>query len=46
MLIEKEQSDIIQLQALQMATINDELRDKIMDYQLALATKMSKVDAE
>ena len=45
-LIEKEQSGIIQLQVLQMATINDELRDKILDYQLVVATKTIKVDAE
>ena len=29
-----------------MATINDELWDKILEYQLALATKTSKVDVE
>ena len=45
-LIEKEQSGSIQLQALQMAIVIDELRDKILEYQLALATKTSKVDAE
>ena len=29
-----------------MAIINDELKDKLLEYQLALATEASKVDAE
>ena len=44
--IDKEHANIIQQQSLHMAIINDELKDKLLDYQLALATEASKVDAE
>ena len=45
-MIETDQSQIMQLQAVLMAGINDELRDTIMESQVALATEQSKVDAE
>ena len=36
----------MQLQASLMVGINDELRDKVMAYQIALATEKSTVDAK
>lgn len=44
--IEKEEKGLAQLQALQMAKVNDELQDKVQRYQIELAMEKSKVDAE
>ena len=44
--INKEHANIIQQQSLHMALINNELKDKLLDYQMALAIEASKVDAE
>ena len=44
--INREEKGIVQLQALHMAQINDELQEKLQHYHLALALEKSKVDAE
>lgn len=44
--IDMEEKGLAQLQALQMATINDKLKEKLQGYQVELALEKSKVDAE
>lgn len=41
-----EEKRVAELQALQMATVNGELDEKIQAYQVDLALEKSKVDAE
>ena len=44
--IDKEEKKLAQLQALQMAEVNDELQEKIQRYEIELAMEKSKVNAE